>query len=64
MSTTAANTPIVSRVGITAITNEQPAIIVMLTMSAARRPCRSANRPKYHEPTGRIRKVTAKIAYA
>lgn len=63
-STTAANAPIVSRVGMIAMANDPAAIRLTLNVSAARRPCRSANQPKNHEPTGRIKKVTAKIAYA
>ena len=59
---TAAHRPIDSRVGITATTKEQADIKVTLKVRAARRPRRSAYRPKNHEPTGRIRKVTAKIA--
>lgn len=61
--TTGAATPIVACDGTSAITMEQNAISDTLTVSAARRPRRSANRPKNHDPTGRITKVTAKIAY-
>ena len=59
---TAAHHPMTSRVGITATTNEHADMTVMLNISAALRPRRSANRPKNQEPTGRMRKVTAKIA--
>ena len=37
-------------------------MIVMLSIRAALRPRRSAYRPKNQEPTGRMTKVTAKIA--
>ena len=40
--TTAASAPRVARVGMIAITKEHAAISVMLSVSAARRPCRSA----------------------
>ncbi len=49
--------------GTSAITAEHNAISDTLTVSAARRPRRSANRPKNHDPTGRITNVMAKIAY-
>ncbi len=63
ISSTAAQTPIVSRVGRQAMTKEAAAITDTEMVSAVRRPCRSANRPKYQEPTGRITKVTANTAY-
>jgi hypothetical protein len=59
---TAAQTPIELRVGMTATSREQADISVMLKVRAARRPRRSAKRPKNHDPTGRMRNVTAKIA--
>jgi hypothetical protein len=49
-------------VGITATTNEHVDMMVMLSIRAALRPRRSAKRPKNHDPTGRMTKVTAKIA--
>ena len=52
----------ISRVGMIATTNEQADMTVMLNIRAALRPRRSANRPKNHDPTGRMMKVTAKIA--
>ena len=51
----------VSRVGMIATRKEQDDITVMLRIKAALRPRRSANRPKNQDPTGRMRKVTAKI---
>ncbi|SKV47635.1 Uncharacterised protein [Mycobacteroides abscessus subsp. massiliense] len=51
------------REGTRAITMEHAAISETLMVSAARRPCRSANLPKNHDPRGRVMKVTAKIAY-
>ena len=55
--------PIVATPGVIAIRNEQAAISVTDTVSACRRPRRSAKRPKYQAPIGRIRKVIAKIAH-
>ena len=59
---TAAHQPMISRVGMTATTNEHADMTVMLNIRAALRPRRSAKRPKNQDPTGRITKVTAKIA--
>ena len=59
---TAAQYPMTSRVGMIATRKEQDDMTVMLTVRAALRPRRSAYRPKNHEPTGRMMKVTAKIA--
>lgn len=59
---TAAAMPIVSRPGTIAMMNEHAAISETLMVNAARLPFRSAYRPKNHEPTGRMTKVTAKIA--
>ena len=58
-----AATPIVATVGVIAMRKEQAAITVTDTVNAKRRPCRSAKRPKYQAPIGRIRKVIAKIAH-
>ncbi len=55
--------PMVSREGTNAMTNEHAAISETLTVSAARRPRRSAKRPKNQEPSGRVRNVIAKTAY-
>ena len=52
----------ISRVGMTATTNEHADISETLNIRAALRPRRSAYRPKNHDPTGRITNVTAKIA--
>ena len=62
MSTTGAAAPIVACPGTSAITMEHIAISDTLKVRAARRPRRSAYRPKNQEPTGRVRNVTAKIA--
>ncbi len=61
-SSAAAQFPMESRVGITATRNEQADMMVTLIINAFLRPRRSANRPKNHEPTGRMTNVTAKIA--
>ncbi|SKU17178.1 Uncharacterised protein [Mycobacteroides abscessus subsp. abscessus] len=55
--------PMLLREGTSAMTIEQAAISETLRVSAARRPFRSAKRPKNHDPNGRVMKVTAKIAY-
>ena len=55
--------PITACDGTTAIIKEHSAISDTLTVSAARRPYRSAKRPKNHAPTGRITNVIANIAY-
>lgn len=55
--------PMLPREGTSAMTIEQAAISETLRVSAARRPFRSAKRPKNHDPKGRVMKVTAKIAY-
>lgn len=55
--------PMLAAVGMTAISSEHTAISVTDTVSARRRPWRSAKRPKYQAPMGRIRKVIAKIAH-
>ena len=55
--------PMLAAVGVTAISSEHTAISVTDTVSARRRPWRSAKRPKYQAPIGRIRKVIAKIAH-
>jgi hypothetical protein len=60
---TGAAIPMLACDGTSAITMEHSANSETLTVSAARRPRRSANRPKNHDPTGRITNVTAKIAY-
>ncbi|CKW30312.1 Uncharacterised protein [Mycobacterium tuberculosis] len=57
-----AATPMLERDGTNATISEQAAISDTLNVSAARRPRRSANRPRNHDPTGRVTKVTAKIA--
>ena len=59
---TAAQYPMISRVGMTATRKEQVDMTVMLSIRAALRPRRSAYRPKNQDPTGRMTKVTAKIA--
>jgi hypothetical protein len=59
---TAAQCPMTSRVGMIATTKEQVDITVMLSIRAALRPWRSAYLPKNQDPTGRMTKVTAKIA--
>ncbi len=59
---TAAHQPMISRVGMTATRNEQADMTVMLSIREAFRPRRSAYLPKNQDPTGRMRKVTAKIA--
>ena len=59
---TAAQYPRISRVGMTATRKEQDDMTVMLSIRAALRPRRSAYRPKNQDPTGRMTKVTAKIA--
>ncbi|MNU98826.1 hypothetical protein D3C71_889450 [compost metagenome] len=59
----AAQMPICEAVGVMAIRSEQPAITDTDTVSARRRPKRSAKRPKYHAPIGRIKNVAAKMAH-
>lgn len=60
---TAAQMPMLAAVGVMAIRNEHSAISVTETVSANRRPWRSAKRPKNQAPIGRIRNVAAKIAH-
>jgi hypothetical protein len=63
ISTIGAAIPMVACDGTSAITAEHNAISDTLNVSAARLPRRSANRPKNHDPTGRMTNVIAKIAY-
>jgi hypothetical protein len=62
MSKTGAATPIVCLPGRAPMTADVPAMTETLTISEARLPCRSANRPKNTDPSGRMRNVMAKMA--
>jgi hypothetical protein len=60
-SMTTAADPMDAAVGVSAMSRDEPAMSEMLNTSAGRRPCRSAYRPKNHDPIGRITKVIAKM---
>ena len=62
MRSAAAHIPIWLREGRIATTNEAEAITRTEKVRAERRPCRSAQRPKNQEPSGRMRKVMANTA--
>ena len=61
-SSTGAASPMLAKHGVTAMTSEPAAITVTDRVSADRRPCRSAYRPRIQPPIGRIRNPTAKTA--
>jgi len=60
----AANTPAVSKVGVTPIISAPSAIPPTVVSSTALRPTRSAIQPKNKPPIGRKMKPTAKMAMA
>ncbi len=61
-STIGANQPMVSNVGVSAMTNEPPHIRPMVTSRAGLRPCTSANRPISQPPSGRKKNARANVA--
>ncbi len=61
-STTGARIPADAYVGVRPTSRLLPPIRRMVTVSAARRPCRSATAPISRPPTGRMKKPTAKTA--
>lgn len=61
-STTGERTPTAAYVGVSPTSRLLPPISRMVTVSAARRPCRSAIAPISSPPTGRMKNPTANTA--